>query len=227
MSSVPTDQIRADFDRIAQADTAQRSADSREMRYLLGRLPERVGAVLEIGCGVGNLATALADRAERVTAFDLSPEMIRVARERSAARPNIEFFVADAMTWTYPEQTFDAVVSLATLHHMPLDEVLEKVKGTLKPGGVFISVDLYEPDATQKLMRRVRSKLRRMFPWLFKQKQKRQRDPQAAAAWAAHWEHNDEHPYLRDVRRLAAGVLPGAKVKPISNLWFALEWRKP
>src|SRR5262249_21191458 len=54
--------------------------------------------------------------------------------------------VADAMTRDFPDAQFDCVVSIATLHHLPMRAVLLKLKQTLRPGGTLIVLDLHQPE---------------------------------------------------------------------------------
>src|SRR5258708_5933233 len=71
--------------------------------------------------------------------------MIRIARASSAHLPNIEFQIADVMSYDLPPETFDCITSLATLHHLPLREIFLKLKAALKPGGLLLILDLFEP----------------------------------------------------------------------------------
>src|SRR5687768_6445043 len=135
--------IRSDFDRIALLSEGGWNHNARYHAYLLGQLPGRCGRVLEIGCGTGEFSRLLAARAESVLAVDLSPRMVRLARERSGAHPNVEFVNADAMSLELPESHFDCAATLTTLHHLPADDALRKIKRSLKPGGVFVCLDLY------------------------------------------------------------------------------------
>ena len=78
---------------------------------------------LDIGCGTGSFA--------RLLALDLSPQMIQVAQERSRPYTNIDFRVANAMTWQYPNERFDCIASIAALHHLPFGETLVNMKRSL------------------------------------------------------------------------------------------------
>lgn len=71
---------------------------------LLERLADRPGsAILDIGCGAGELALALgrARPKAHVTGVDISPDLIATARNRGATRPNVTFELSDAAIW-YP-----------------------------------------------------------------------------------------------------------------------------
>ncbi len=71
-------------------------------------------AVVEIGCGAGTVALALADRitGSRVVGIDLSEALIEVAQARAAGRDDVCFEVADASSWAPSDATrFDLIVS--------------------------------------------------------------------------------------------------------------------
>jgi ubiquinone/menaquinone biosynthesis C-methylase UbiE len=137
--------VQQDFDRIALVSEDGGAHNDHYHSFLLQHLPSNCHRALEIGCGTGAFARRMAKRSEHVLALDLSPEMIRLARERSTQFPNIEFRLADVLELTLPAGSFDAIASIATLHHLPLTEVLLKMKSALKPGGVLLILDLFEP----------------------------------------------------------------------------------
>ena len=71
--------------------------------------------------------------------------MIRLARERSTQFPNITFELADARERSFNIASFDCIATIATLHHLPYEAMLAKMKAALKPGGVLLILDLFEP----------------------------------------------------------------------------------
>ncbi|WP_040631977.1 class I SAM-dependent methyltransferase [Smaragdicoccus niigatensis] len=100
-------------------------------------------AVLEIGCGTGNLSQA-AKRSTpglHVTGTDPDPRAIERARKKTT---DITFETAYAQTLPYPTATFDRVLSALMIHHIPEQtrpDVLAEVFRVLKPGGGFHVVD--------------------------------------------------------------------------------------
>jgi ubiquinone/menaquinone biosynthesis C-methylase UbiE len=137
--------IQQDFDRIALVSPEGSLQNAYYHNFLLRELPADRQAALEIGCGKGDFSRRLAETFERVLAIDLSPEMIRLARERSADFANIDFQLADVLTCDLPPESFDCIATIATLHHLPLRELLVKMKTALKPGGTLLVLDLFEP----------------------------------------------------------------------------------
>src|SRR5437868_14053414 len=75
---------------------------------LIDWLEPRPGeAILDLGCGTGELATAIAARRARVVGLDSSPEMLAIARERA---PALEWLIGDGEALTF-DAAFDAVFS--------------------------------------------------------------------------------------------------------------------
>ncbi|WP_166239476.1 class I SAM-dependent methyltransferase [Paenibacillus turpanensis] len=93
-------------------------------------------AILDVGCGTGDLAHEIAQNGAVVTGVDQSPEMIKKARSKYATTP---FHVMDAHHLDFHE-TFDAVFSNAALHWMKQPElVIEGVWNSLKSGGRYVA----------------------------------------------------------------------------------------
>ena len=217
--------IRSDFDRIALLSDGGWNHNSHYHGFLLRQLPERCEYALDLGCGTGSFSRLLAEHSERVLALDLSPQMIRIARECARAHANVEFRVADATTWDFPTERFDCIVSIATLHHLPLDEVLIKIKGALRTGGVLGVLDLVQPEGVHGLLTSALAVPVSVALRLFNTGRLRQRRP-VREAWAEHGCH-DSYLSLAQIRRICVPILPGARVR-YHLLWrYSIVWKKP
>lgn len=100
------------------------------------------GDVLEIGVGTGrNLAEYPADA--RLAGLDLSPEMLRRARERAAKiGRDVELSVGDAQQLDYPDDRFDTVVFSLALCSIPDDRAaVHEAKRVLRPGGRLVLLE--------------------------------------------------------------------------------------
>ena len=219
-----TAQIQADFDKIARVDRPDEwNHNNHYHGFLLSQLPARCQNALEVGCGTGAFARLLAARADHVLALDLSAAMLSLARERSAAFPNIEYVQADVLDYPLPADHFDCIASIATLHHLALAEVLPILKAALKPGGVLLVLDLRE-DGT--ISDRIVSGLGLLQHLTLKQiKHVAPATPESRAAWDAHG-RDERYPTVNAVRQACADLLPGARVTR-HLLWrYSLVWRK-
>lgn len=131
------------WDKIAPRYAKSPIRDMDAYRYTLERTRSYLkenDQVLELGCGTGSTAIELAANAGRITATDLSQEMLNVGKERAraAAVTNVELHNCDALG--APEGPFDVVMAFNLLHLVPdLTAVLAAVAARVPPGGLFIS----------------------------------------------------------------------------------------
>ena len=220
-----------DFDRLALLDSEGWTHNNHYHNFILRHVPYNCRNVLEIGCGTGSLARRLAVRAQNVIALDLSSEMIRVARSHSAGFQNLQFLQADAMSWDFPASHFDCIVTVATLHHLQIREVLPKIKESISPGGVLIIVDLFEPARTLFTPAGLKDNLLNVAAIGVSGSLRlihngRLRPPrEVQAAWEAHG-HHDSYLTMNEVRSVCAAMLPGAKVRQ-HLLWrYSIVWQR-
>jgi SAM-dependent methyltransferase len=106
--------------------------------------------VADIGCGEGDLTLLLARFAKRVTAVDLSAQMLRVVQERSkeaglSRRVTVE--TGDLEKLPLKADVMDAVFVSQVLHHAARPaRALQEAARILKPGGRLILLDLARHD---------------------------------------------------------------------------------
>lgn len=216
--------IEADFDRLALLDDEGWTANNHYHKFLLNHVPQNCENALEIGCGTGAFARQLATRCKRVIALDLSPEMIRVARSRSARFDNLEFQLADAMTWSFPQSQFDFICSIATLHHLQQRELFMKIKDALKPRGFLVVLDLVQSSSFAERMfdvvaLGVSGGLRLIHNGRLKP------PAEVRKAWEQHGKH-DHYSTISGTRALADEILPGSSVRRLLLWRHALVYQK-
>ena len=216
--------IQTDFDRIALLSGDDWDHNEHYHSFLLRHIPVHCRAALDIGCGTRAFSRRLAERSDRVVALDLSPQMIRLARERSRCYSNIEFHVADATTWDFPLERFDCVASLATLHHLPIEEMLLKMKGALRPGGVLVVLDLYRATGLFDIFTSLVAIPTNLVLRLVKNGRLRERR-EVREAWAEHGK-NDFYSTLAQISRICETALPGARMRK-HLLWrYSIVWKR-
>ena len=109
---------------------------------IISRLPEDLSGkrVLDAGCGTGALALELANRGAFVTAVDLSPNLIELAKSRipESDRQNIQFYAGDMLDEAYGD--FDYVIGMDSMIHYCAKDmlvVLEKLAPRVKEKILF------------------------------------------------------------------------------------------
>ena len=112
-----------------------------EEKVLSGLALPPDAVAVEIGCGIGRLARALAPRVAKLYACDLSPEMIARAREYCAGVPGLELLRVRGDLAGVPSGCADFVFSHIVFQHVPrkayVRRYLAEAFRVLKPGGIF------------------------------------------------------------------------------------------
>ncbi len=99
--------------------------------------------LLELGCGVGRMTGAFAQRFGRVVAVDVSGEMLQLGRRYLAGVPNVDWVqVSGADLAMFPEGSFDVAFTHLVLQHVP-DEatalgLVREMLRVLRSGGAFL-----------------------------------------------------------------------------------------
>lgn len=120
--------------------------------HLLGDVRNKT--VLDFGCGTGENIIPLLERGARVTALDISPELIAIAQKR-IRNASLEAFltVGDACNTLLPDESFDNIFCMALLHHLKIELARDEMWRILRKGGAII---LSEPIRFSKAYAQVR-----------------------------------------------------------------------
>jgi SAM-dependent methyltransferase len=100
--------------------------------------------VLDSGCGPGLVSCYLAGFVRHITGVDLTPAMIREAKERAAVQglTNTEFILGEMEHLPYPDRTFDAAISRFAFHHLEHPEqALQEMFRVVRHGGKIVVMD--------------------------------------------------------------------------------------
>lgn len=149
-SSSPTlkENIRKAYDNVAvrYAEWTKSSYPTRVqyLQKLLACLPPAPveKSVLELGCGSGQPCTAIlaSDPAMKVTANDISPVQLALAKEHLPSA-NVALIEGDMMELSFGDHSFDAVIAMYSILHLPKEEqvtLLKRIYKWLKPGALFL-----------------------------------------------------------------------------------------
>ena len=98
--------------------------------------------LLDIGCGPGHMALEFARHGYQVVGLDVSARSLEVAQRFLTENPytqdfgSVRYVLEDFLSWEVPAGSFETVCFFGNLHHMEEpDQVLDKVKRLLTPGG--------------------------------------------------------------------------------------------
>lgn len=125
----------------AKQDERAPALADRVRSFLLPGGDERA---LDVGCGAGALALALAPLVRDVVGLDRVTELLELARERAPA--NVSFVEGDAEALPFDDGSFDLACTLRTLHHVRHPErVLAELARVCRRGGRILVVDQIAP----------------------------------------------------------------------------------
>lgn len=105
---------------------------------------------LDYGCGTGDFSVALSSRFRKVIAYDISDEVIRIAKSLRRSEERIEFSSDPALLESgIPDDSLDLVLSVTVLDHILDDHELlgqlELFRRKLKPGGRLVALEYSVP----------------------------------------------------------------------------------
>ena len=102
--------------------------------------------VLEIGCGTGEFTKRIAQTGADITAIDISPDLLEIAR-KTIPNVTVGFHVQNVEKLDFEDGSFDVVIGSSILHHLNLNPALKEVYRVLKRGGgiVFTEPNMFNP----------------------------------------------------------------------------------
>ncbi len=158
------DLIRREFARQAGSfeDARLNGAFTRHLQRLVDfARPDPEDVCLDVACGTGLVARALAVRARHVTALDATPEMLETGKARADAEgvSNVVFQRGDAARLPFLDGSFSLVISRFSLHHVAEpDKVAAEMVRVCRAGGRVVVADMVikpelpgDPDRVERL----------------------------------------------------------------------------
>jgi len=136
--------VRSSYDRVADEYVTRIYDELKDKpfdRALLDRFAASVkglGKACDIGCGPGQIARYLHDLGVEVCGVDLSPEMIKRARELS---PGIDFAQGNMLKLDIEDETWGGIAAFYSIINIPRANAiaaLRELKRTLKPDGLLL-----------------------------------------------------------------------------------------
>lgn len=114
--------------------------------------PQPGRVYLDVGCGTGDVSLAIVKQSHssRVVGIDPSEGMLRIGIEKvgqSGLQGNITLLPGDVLNLQFPDKTFDgAIASFCIRNVTDRKRALAEIRRVIRPGGVFVILELIEPD---------------------------------------------------------------------------------
>lgn len=139
----------AEWDSLRSLHIADGPVETALVAMLDDLAPASLGRLLDVGTGTGRMAELFAKRASQVTAFDRSPDMLRLARTRLQHLPaeRVALVQGDFAQLPFAAASFDTVLFHQVLHYALAPEaVLAEAARVTAPGGRIAIVDFAAHD---------------------------------------------------------------------------------
>ena len=135
----------------------------REMRLIdraFALLPKSL-RVLDVPCGGGRVALHLAGKGHTMACGDLSEPMLKIARENiAAAGVNCPVERQDIEALTFPDRSFDAIISFRLFHHFPNTDIRRRaVRELCRVAGRFVVLSYFSTKSVTSLRRKLQAAL--------------------------------------------------------------------
>lgn len=180
-------------------------------------IAEKVGnrkRILDVGCGNGTLALFLRTADNYVLGIDPSAPAVQRAKEANIYG-NVNFVQTDFEGFEAGGEKFDAIIFVASLHHMDMAAAITKAKKLLEKGGMLIIVGLAKPssvidwavEAARVIPSRIVSAIKKNV-----------------TSEELNIEVSYDLPAMSEVRRLCNDCLRGHKIKYGLHYRYLLTW---
>jgi len=172
-------------------------------------------AILDVGCGDGSLVRYLDDGERMLVGIDADEACIKRALKGPVSN-KAQFICGRFETFNFRE-TFDAIIFIASIHHMDMTAALNKAKSILKPDGMILIVGLAKPssfldwavEAFRVIPCAIVSKIRRM-----------QSSEDNYISVSYHF------PKMEEIRSVSNRLLPTSRIKYGLFYRYLLWWKK-
>lgn len=132
-------QVYQTYDTISEDFSRTRQGIWKDF-YLFEKYIKHGMSILDLGCGNGRLIALLQNYEIRYTGLDSCKKLLEAARQKY---PAYTFVSANMLNLPFADQSFDMVIAIASLHHIPSlyyrRRVLSEIKRVLKKGARLIA----------------------------------------------------------------------------------------
>lgn len=169
----------------------------------------------DVGCGTGNLLSALAEIFPTAIGIEPDPDAAAAAARRF---PGDAVRIENRTFGSEPLGAYDLITFVASLHHMPLRAALQEARTALRPGGRLVIVGVARETS--------KDALRSGASLLLNPLVGRVRHPKRATRPPAHMQAPIAHPdqSFDEIRAIAREALPGIRMRRRLFWRFTASW---
>ena len=171
-------------------------------------------SILDVGCGNGALIGFLDDGIKQFTGIDKDDFCIKTASETHSS-PSVRFICCDFMDYS-PEESFNAIVFVASIHHMDMLSAIKKAKSLLSPNGILLIIGLADPSTLKDYI----FAGWRLLPSMIVSKLKRMRSTEELNIPVSY-----DIPLLNEVREIVSSELPHCSFRQGIFHRYLVKWQ--
>jgi len=157
-------ETEAGYDQMSDKFSGTRNFFWRDLEFIKGHISEGDN-VLDFGCGNGRLLEILRDKKIEYHGVDVSQKLVDMAKEKYPERSHNFSKISGQSSLPFPDNFFNAVVSIAVFHHFPDQkfrlEMAKELYRVTKPGGeIIITVwNLWQPKYRKYIWKNIYKKI--------------------------------------------------------------------
>jgi 2-polyprenyl-3-methyl-5-hydroxy-6-metoxy-1,4-benzoquinol methylase len=178
--------------------------------YLLKNIPQNCNCILDVGCGTGELTKKLVPYSTEIIGIDISENMVNEALKRNNDEKIKYINISVEKYLEETDRKFDIIISIAALHHMNEEKILEAMKNKLTKGGRIIILDLVKGGIVDYIAAMIAVPLSIILR--LKNNGGLRVSKEQRAAWEGHF-HYDKYLTIKEAKRIVRKKLGKAKVK--------------
>ncbi|MDR2392834.1 MAG: class I SAM-dependent methyltransferase [Treponema sp.] len=180
-------------------------------KYLLQNIPQHCKCILDVGCGTGELTEKLSRYAHEIIAIDVSNNMVQEAQKRNAHEKVTYINIAAEKYLEETDKRFDVIISVAALHHMNEERILEAMKAKLTKKGKIVILDLVKNETVvEYVLSILATVVNPIIRFIMRGRigiPKEERE-----AWAGHFQY-DTYLTIKEVKKIVTRALGKGKIK--------------
>ncbi len=176
---------------------------------------EGFDSILDVGCGDGSLIGFLDDGKKHLVGIDPDTAAILSAEKEKSSEKTV--FINNGFLEEKFSETFDAIIFVASIHHMDMEQALQKAVSLLNKQGVLLIVGLFQPSSlTDYIIEGLR-----VLPCLVSSKLHHMQSSEDVGVVVSY-----QFPKLNEVKTICSRMIPDYHIRQGLYYRYLLDWHK-